>query len=274
MKSLKPQIPLLSLKALRDFAAAQSKRLDEILRILKRGQADCDRAKANIAPFLTGEVRRIGNVEGRVISAADRVLQSQVGDQQRKIRDTINLEVRPLFQKMVAAKALATEYATRHWTKIQVLNRSTTGHGVTDGLQCRAAYAEIFEQAGKAQLSDFGQLAIDTGDPVLADALYRAVAALPNDSRPFAPAAFLELLPNAEFTEAQQVLQAVVDAMDQAKQSMDAFESGRHGQITQGQLERGLPPESADEFDIDDILDSSGGIREDVLLRMGQRVSK
>lgn len=156
-----------------------------------------------------------------------------------------------------------------------MLNRATTGNGTTDGLTRRATYAEIFEQAGIAQLSDFGQLAIDTADPVLADAVFRAVAALPNTQRPFAPAGFLELVPNADFTEAQQILQAVADAADSAKRAMDTFDGGRHGAVTQLQIEKGLRAQqaNADAFNIDDILDASGGVREDALLRMSQRLS-
>jgi hypothetical protein len=110
---------------------------------------------------------------------------------------------------------------------------------------------------------------------VLADAVFRAVAALPNDRRPFAPAAFLELVPNADFNESQQILQAVMDAADSAKQAMDTFDGGRHGAVVQGQIEKGLRAQKsgAEAFNIDDILDASGGVREDALLRMSQRLS-
>lgn len=274
VKSLKQQIPLLSLGGLRDFGAQQSKRLDAILLSLRRGQSDIDKIKADITPFLTGEVRRIGTVMARVNNPADQALQAQAVQKQYDVRKQINIEIRPTFQKMLAAKALATEYRTRHWSKIQVLNRATTGSGATDSLLRRAAYSEIFEQAGVAQLSDFGQLAVDTGDPILADSVYRAVAALPNDKRPFAPAAFLELVPNSDYTEAQQILQAVMDAADSAKQSLDTFDGGRHGQVTQNQIEKGLRAQSsAEAFNIDDLLDASGGVREDALLRMSQRLS-
>jgi hypothetical protein len=54
---------------------------------------------------------------------------------------------------------------------------------------------------------------------------------------------------------------------------MAVFDGGRHGAVTQAQIEKGLRAKSgADHFDINDILDASGGIREDALLRMGQRV--
>jgi hypothetical protein len=156
-----------------------------------------------------------------------------------------------------------------------VLNRAASGNGVTDSLARRAHYAVIFAQAGKAQLGDFGQLAVDTGDAVLADAVYRAVASMPTDARPFVPAAILELVQNAEWSEAQAVLESVVNATDRAKMVMDRFDGGRHGAVDK--INMGLDEQSKsgtdDDFNIDDVLDSAGGIKDSALLLMGKRIS-
>lgn len=277
MKALQPPVPLLTLAGLRDFSAQQTKRHDDVQCILTRGQADIAQAKSNIEPFLTGERKRVGTVEVRLSHPADGALQAQVVAKQYQIRQAINLEIRPIFQKMLAAKTLAEEYMTRHWQKIQVLNRATTGSGLTDSMVRRAAYAEVFAQAGKAQLWDFGQLAVDTADPVLADCLFRAVAAIPTADRPFQPAAFLALVQNAEWTEAQQLLEGVVESFRSAKRGIDIFGGGKHGQVTVDQIESGLRAQdkkSDEELNIDDILDAAGGIREDAVLRLGQQVNK
>lgn len=278
MKALQKQVPLLGTVQLRDFANQQSKRLDTIQSILKRGQAALDKAKDDMTPFMTGGTRRVGTATIRTLNAADQALQGQVVAKQYEIRKNMATEYRDIFQKMVAAKTLSETYKERHWSKPQVLNRATTGQGLTDSMLRRAAYAQVFTQAGKAQLFDFGQLAVDTADPVLADSIYRAVASMPNDERPFAPAGLLELVPNAEYDEATQLLDGVVENYRQAKRGIDAFEGGRHGQVTQEQIEAGLRARDkdapVDNFDPDDILDEAGGIREDALLRISSRVAR
>ena len=158
-----------------------------------------------------------------------------------------------------------------------MLNRATTGNGVTEGIQRRAAYAEIFETAGRAQLYAFGQVAIDTADAVLADSVYRAVASLPSKERPFSPAQLLELVPNAEYTEAQALVNTVMDDHDAAKRAFDTFIGGRHGQVTTDQIRAALDQRDresgVDDFNVDDILDEAGGIREDALVRLGKRTA-
>ena len=105
--------------------------------------------------------------------------------------------------------------------------------------------------------------------------MYRAVSALPNSERPFAPAAFIERVPNAEWSKAQQLLQGVVDAADRVKMTIDIFNGGRHGLVTQAQIQTGLKAQDSPTVnDEDDILDEAGGIREDVLLRLAQQVKK
>lgn len=278
MEQLKQQIPFLGLAQLRDFNDQQQKRLDEVQRILKRGQGSIDQAKAATDANLHGAKKKIGSVEVRLNHPWDKGMKHRLVEQITGIRNTIEQEVRAVMQKMLNAKVLASEYQTRHWTKIQVLNRANVGNGVnaTDSLMRRAAYAEVFKTAGKAQLHDFGQLAIDTGDAVLADSVFRAVASLPSADRPFPPASLLALVPNAEFEEAKQLLNATMDAYDAAKRGFDTFMGGRHGQVTQAQIAAALrqqQQDGADDFNINDILDDAGAVREDALVRLGKRAS-
>jgi hypothetical protein len=279
-KTLRQQIPFLSLTGLRDFAARQAVKLTEVKRLIAGAESEIAKIQADAAPFFTGENRLIGNVKVRINSPADTGLQTQVVERKYKVRQALDQQLVPLFKQMLAAKAVAKEYATRHWTKPQVLNRATTGTGATEGLTRRAAYATIFEKIGKAQLFDFGQLAIDTGDAILGDSVYRATMIRPREERPFQPAELIALIPNAEYTEATAILQSVLDTTDAAGLAIASFE-GKTGKVSiskialglHGQREKVKAQEDLSD-DLGEMLDSAGGIRDEWLLKIGKRVSE
>src|SRR5262249_26169143 len=116
----------------------------------------------------------------------------------------------------------------RHWSLPAVLNRAGVGKGdgtgaITEGLARRAHYAVIFEKAGKAELATWGQLAIDTGDAILADSVYRANGARSKEDRGFEPTSLLSKLRNDDYKTAQAALEAVEDLAVNAKRLIDAF---------------------------------------------------
>lgn len=273
-KTLQKQLPLLSLAGLRDFAAGQTRRHEEVKRLLAGAQAEIAKIDAEAKQFFTGGTRRVGNTEVRINNRADAALQAQVADRKGKVRMALDEQLRALHKQIIAAKAIAKEYATRHWSKAQVLNRATTGSGVAEGLARRAHYATIFERVGKAQLFDFGQLAIDTGDAILGDAVYRAVMTRARDERPFQPAEFITILPNGEFDEASAILQSVMDEADQAGIAIATFE-GRTGQVSLSRITMGLQglDDSLRAGD-DDMLDEAGGIKESALVRFNSELQK
>lgn len=271
IKSLQQALPLLTIEGLRSFLAKQTSYLIEVRRLISGATAEMARIDAEAKPFLTGGTRLVGNTPVRVNSPADATIARQVVDRKARVRVGLDSQLTVVFKKMLAAKAVAQEYAGRHWTKPQVLNRATTGAGATEGLTRRAAYAEIFEKVGKAQLFDFGQLAIDTGDAVLADAVYRAVMIRSRDERPFQPAEFISLVQNTEYTDSVTILQGILDTADEAGQAIATFE-GKTGQVSLNRIALGLRGQGA-EIANDDLLDEAGGVREDAMVRMGKQFS-
>jgi hypothetical protein len=271
-KTLRQSIPLLSLAGLRDFAARQVNYRDEVKRLIAGAEAAIAKIQADAVPFLTGGVKKINNLSLRISSPADSVIQAQVADRKYKVRQALDAQLIPLFKKMVAAKALAKEYAERHWSKPQVLSRATTGNGTTEGIQRRAAYAAIFASMGRAALFDAAQECIDTGDAVKADALYRAICSLPRDERPCQPAEFISLVPNAEYTEATAVLQSVLDATDQAGLAIATFE-GKTGKVSISKIALGLAGQGDKLKPEEDMLDAAGGIRDEWVLEQARRAS-
>lgn len=265
-KTLQKQLPLLSLSGLRDFAAKQTARHEQIKSAIAAAQAEIAKIDAEAKPFYTGGTRMAGTVQIRTVNRADAAIQAQVVERKSKVRVALNEKLMPVWKAMVAASTLAKEYAERHWTLPQVLNRATTGNGngATEGIQRRAAYSVIFEKIGKAQLFDFCQLAIDTGDAVLQDACYRAVMTRTREERPFQPAEFISLIVNSEHTDAQAILQGVLDAATEAGRLMASFE-GRSGAVNHSLITAGLAKQG--KIADDDFVDEAGGIKDEALLR-------
>lgn len=266
---LKTPIPLMSIANLRTFASDQTARAEEVQRLINGANSDLAKIDSDLKQFLSGGIKRINNLELRVNSPADAPLMAQAAERKAKVRTALDEQLRPLFRKMLAAKELASEMATRHWTKPAVLNRATSGAGATDSIVRRSAYKAIFEQAGKAELASWGQLALDTGDAVLADAIYRANSARPKDERGFSPAAFIELLPNSDYTEANTVLQSVMDSADRAGIAISEFE-GRTGKVSLNRIAMGLAGQGKKAAPVDDLLDEAGGIRDEALINFAK----
>ncbi|MCC6394773.1 MAG: hypothetical protein IT167_29535 [Bryobacterales bacterium] len=268
-KTLQSQLPLLSLSGLRDFGAAQSERLNKFLELISGANAEMAKIEADAKPFFSGATRTVGNTTVRVGHPADAPIQAQVIERKSKVRTALDAQLRPLFKAMLAASTVAKEYADRHWSLPQVLNRATTGNGALEGLTRRASYATIFEKIGKAQLFDFGQLAIDTGDAVLADSVYRAAMTRPREERPFQPAEFISLLRNSDHTEATTILQKVLDDCDKAGTAMAEFE-GQTGRVNLNMITAGLQKQGRIPA-AHDLLDEAGGIREEALIQFAAK---
>ena len=264
-KTLQPQLPLLSLSGLRDFGAAQSQRLTKFLSLISGAKAEMAKIDADAQQFFTGGTRTIGTTTVRVNNRADAAIQAQVVERKSKVRTALNEQLSPLFKAMLAASTVAKEYADRHWSLPQVLNRATTGNGTLEGLTRRASYATIFEKIGKAQMFDFGQLAIDTGDAVLADSVYRAVMTRPREDRPFQPAEFIALVKNTDHTEATAILQQVLDDCDKAGTAMAEFE-GRTGRVNLNMIASGLAKQGRIPAAEDDLLDEAGALKDEALI--------
>jgi hypothetical protein len=126
----------------------------------------------------------------------------------------------------------------------------------------------LFRLAGKMEMLTWGQLAIDTADAVMADAVYREVTTRTVADRPFLPAEFISNLRNAEFDEAQDILKSVRIETERAQAVLERFESASGApslnRMANALRDRKVQP-SADE---DDVFDELGGIKEGYLRRV------
>jgi hypothetical protein len=125
--------------------------------------------------------------------------------------------VAPIIKAMDVASDTAREYAARHFDKYSVLRRTKgASNSLMEAIQIRALYAGILEEIEPRELAAFAQQAIDSGDPILADAVQRENFTRPRESRAFTNQAFLALVPNSEFDVAQARLATVTMLYEQA----------------------------------------------------------
>ncbi len=89
----------------------------------------------------------------------------------------------------------------------------------------RASFAEIFEQAGPTELARWAQWAIDSGDPVMADAVIRANNNKPTNDRTLNSQAVLDAIPNSDHEQAQDSCAAIIDAAEAAGLAWSEFEN-------------------------------------------------
>lgn len=225
---LKPQLRPLDMTGLQRFVREQEARLAKLNNIIAGANKRIDALKKAAAPPPPG----ISGAERQVLkTVTDRQLYSMIGAIRRESDDTII----PIIKDMRAAADSAKEMGERHWDFFSVLRNAKTGSGDVQGfveaMQLRAAYAEILAVAGTIELARFAQQAIDTGDPILADAVLRENGARKQTDQPFMNAALLQNLPNTDHHNAQVYLNQVIDLNQQAglaysefqRQSPDAF---------------------------------------------------
>lgn len=121
----------------------------------------------------------------------------------------------------------------------------------------------------------WAQLAIDTGDAVLADAVLRANGKRLRDDRAFLASTFLNLIPNADYNEARDILQAVLNSARSAGIAIAEFE-GRRSAVSLDLIRMGLADQDGalptDGLD-DDPFDSSGAVKPEYLLATGKKVA-
>jgi hypothetical protein len=173
--------------------------------------------RAAVIPVI-GDSRRVGSVDVTVSSPEDaRMTASLRSHAQRQtvkliadIRAGLDKIAVPVLKEMSAASDTAKEMALRHYDKYSVLRRARgTTSGFMESTQLRAFYAEMLENVEPRELAAFAQQSIDTGDPILADAVQRVNFTIPRSDRSFTNQAFLALLNNSEFDEAQAMLATV-----------------------------------------------------------------
>jgi hypothetical protein len=274
---LQPQLRLLTIAQLGDFRNSQVKTEGRIRDLIGKANSEMATIDSDFKEFIgPNRTKLIGTTQVQIFDSQTHApMLAQVADRKYKVRQAFGEQLRPLHKQVVANVALAKTYSSRHWSKVSCLNRATSGDGVTDAVQRRAAYSAMFAQAGKAELFAWAQLALDTGDAVLADAIYRANSARVKTDRGFEPASFISLMPNGEFTESQTILQEVVDSAKRAGLAIAQFE-GRGSAVSVDLIAMGLaeqdgtlpgPSQDLDPFD------ETGAIRPEYLMQQGKRVS-
>ena len=244
---IKPQLVPLDMNGLRVFVRDQQARLTSLTsKIATANERIAALRKAAAPPpkGVTGAERQVFQ------TVTERQLISDIG----AIRREADKELTAIVRAMQTAADTAKEMGERHWDKWSVLRRATTGTGRTEAMQLRAAYATVLESVAGIELSRWAQYALDSGDPVLCDAVLRENGARKTDDRPFLNATLLQLLPNAEHDEAQALLNQALDLAQRGGLAYSEFERGRYNSVARIAL--GLKARQK----IDDFIGEDGAI--------------
>lgn len=275
---LQKQLTLLTLPQLGGFRDTQLKIEGRIKDLIGKANSQIAQIEASFEEFIgPNKTRLVGNTPVTILDSRTHApIQAQLVERKTEIRQAFSVQILPLQKQIVANVALAKVYQSRHWSKPQVLNRAVApASNLTDALSRRAAYAQIFQQVGKMELFSWAQIAIDSGDAILADAVYRANGKRSREERAFLPSTFMSLLPNADYTEAAGILQEVLLSAKRAGLSIAQFD-GHGSAVSLDLIAMGLS--SLDDSIIDpglddDPFDSTGAVKESYLLSSGKRVS-
>lgn len=224
MIELKSQLPILTYPdGLKTFVADQTNRRARVKTAIDAASLAVDKARKDIKIPELGHDKRVGAATVKVLDMELRQ-NTQILTKAAKlqtiriisdIRAGMDKEVVPIIKAMNVASDTAKEYAARHFDKYSVLRRAKS-NGLLESIQLRAYYAEILEDIEPRELAAFAQQAIDSGDPILADAVQRENFTRPRESRAFTNQAFLALVPNGEFDAAQAQLATVTMLYEQA----------------------------------------------------------
>lgn len=175
-----------------------------------------------------------------------------------KIRREFRTEADPIISDLHTLAEGAAEIAKRHWDIHSVLRRATTGTGnVSDALTRRANYHSILQSAGKSELANWAQMAIDDMDLVLADACVRANDRRERNDRAFSSNDFLDTIGAnlTEFRLARAILNETILTAERAGIAFAKFENPT-GKASLAQIIMGLRlMENADY-----TVDEQGGI--------------
>lgn len=148
-----------------------------------------------------------------------------------RIRREFRAEADPIISDLHTLAEGAAEIAKRHWDIHSVLRRATTGtgsgNGVSDALTRRANYHSILQNAGKSELANWAQMAIDDMDLVLADACVRANDRRERNERAFSSNDFLDTMGAnlTEFRLARAILNETILTAERAGIAFAKFEN-------------------------------------------------
>ncbi|MCX6587083.1 MAG: hypothetical protein NTX13_10960 [Acidobacteria bacterium] len=152
-----------------------------------------------------------------------------------KIRREFRAEADPIISDLHTLAEGAAEIAKRHWDIHSILRRATTGTGstigVSDALTRRANYHSILQSAGKSELANWAQMAIDDMDLVLADACVRANDRRERNERAFSSGDFLDTIGEnlTEFRLARAILNETILTAERAGIAFAKFENPNGG---------------------------------------------
>lgn len=219
---LKSQLIPLDINGLQRFASEQNTRLVKLTKLIADADARIEKARKAAAPppkGVTGAERQI------IQSITDR----QVISETLAIRREADGAIIEVLKAMKSAASDAKEMGERQWDIWSVLRRAKTGNGdvvgIVQAMQLRAAYADVLAAAGPAELAAWAQQAIDTGDAILADAVLRENGARKQDDRAFMNSALLSNLKNADYIQAQALLNQVIDLNQRAGLQYSQFQN-------------------------------------------------
>ena len=219
---IEPQLTLLSLGQLASEVSTQTGRVIKIKALITDAEKRiAEEVKAFAAPGsgYTPEERTYLQQANVRQSAAVRL----------RIRKETDALIIPILKATRASAADAKARAERHYDKFSILRRATgiQATGFVQSQALRASFAEIFEQAGPTELARWAQWAIDSGDPVMADAVIRANNSKPTNDRTFNSQSVLDAIPNSEYEQAQASCQAIIEAAEAAGLAWSEFENDR-----------------------------------------------
>jgi hypothetical protein len=221
---LKPQLLPLDMNGLRVMVRDQEARFAKLTNIITAANARIDALRKAAAPPPKLSAGVTAQEQQIFKNVAQRQLVSAIGN----VRRETDKELVPIVKAMQATAGDAKERGERHWDKHSILRKAKSGNGgaqgILEAMALRASYAQVLEVCGAVELAKWAQQAIDSGDPILADAVLRENGARKRDEQPFMNATILEKLPNTEFEEAQALLNQVIDTAQRGGLAYSEFQ--------------------------------------------------
>ena len=183
---------------------------------------------------LNGTILRT-DAEQRLQREMDAHAKQQVAARIIEIRNSLDKTVPPILKTMHRGAQSAQTLSARFFDRLSCMSRFNPGLGKAELIALKANYSAIVRDMAPIELHRLAQNALDSADNlqqlVLLDVIRCENFRRPKDTRAFENAQLVNLIPVAEFDQAQPLLQRVVDLHNEALAAWFDF-SGKTNRAT------------------------------------------
>ncbi|QIQ72091.1 MULTISPECIES: hypothetical protein [Pseudomonas syringae group] len=233
------QIPLLTVADIGSATSALDATHSRILKTIKRLQDDVEARRVEIKSRWAKT--RQANLIGADANALRSIELQEMTQAFDGIKQTAAAELDQLFKEAGASHALVLGQRPYYDSPVRVVARAGLGSDK------RTAYALQLQGSLKAELSHLGQVAVGTGDEVLAAAVLSRIDRLPREDRPFSANELASAMRPEAFLKVQEYIKIAETRFQGVVIAIRAWNSGRKNPLStvslalrQGELDEQL----------------------------------